>query len=184
MYWKAADGKPYATFERLVSVHPKTRFAMNGGMYMRDLSPVGLYVENGRPLKPIRRVNNPKVNFGIQPQGIFGIRAGKGFVETLGQYQPKGVTSATQSAPMLVVDGKMNANLPVGLRLFRNGVGILPDGRVLLAVSDEPVNFHQFARWFMAQGCRQALYLDGNVSEYWVNGRNAGGRFAILIAAE
>ncbi|RYD95412.1 MAG: hypothetical protein EOP50_08030, partial [Sphingobacteriales bacterium] len=97
IYWKAADGQPYASFSRLVAAHPKIRFAMNGGMYARDLSPVGLYVEGGRQLKAIRRVNNPKVNFGIQPQGIFCIRSGKAFVETLAQFKAKGVTYATQS---------------------------------------------------------------------------------------
>ncbi|RYY86268.1 MAG: hypothetical protein EOO15_14860 [Chitinophagaceae bacterium] len=115
---------------------------------------------------------------------MFCIRSGKAFVETLAQFKAKGVTYATQSAPMLVVNGKLNGNLPVGLHLIRNGVGILPDGKVLLAVSEDAVTFHQFARWFLAQGCTQALYLDGNVSEYWVKGSDAGGRFGAMIAVE
>ncbi|RYZ19885.1 MAG: hypothetical protein EOO16_18590 [Chitinophagaceae bacterium] len=183
-YWKGADGKPLGSFQDLVAAHPKIRFAMNGGMYASNLSPVGLYVENGKQLRPLRRVNNPKVNFGIQPQGVFGIRNGSAFVEPVGSYHAKGVTYATQSAPMLVVEGKRNPNLPVGLHLVRNGVGILPDGRVLLAVSEDAVTFHQFADWFIRQGCRTALYLDGNVSEYWVKGRDPWGRFGPFIAVE
>ncbi|RYY67613.1 MAG: hypothetical protein EOO12_00530 [Chitinophagaceae bacterium] len=184
MYWKDPGGNTYGDFQTLVAAHPKIRFAMNGGMYARDLSPVGLYVENGKQLKPLRRVNNPKVNFGIQPQGVFGIRAGVAFVEPVGSYTSKGVSYATQSAPMLVVEGRRNPNLPVGLHLVRNGVGILPDGRVLLAVSEDAVTFHQFADWFIRQGCRHALYLDGNVSEYWVKGRDPWGRFGPFIAVE
>ncbi|GAB4093068.1 phosphodiester glycosidase family protein [Flaviaesturariibacter terrae] len=184
LYWKAPDGKPWASFERVVAAHPKIRFAMNGGMFARDLSPVGLYVEGGKTLKPLRKVNNPKVNFGIQPQGVFGIRRGKAFVETISVYKPGGVTMATQSAPMLVLNGKRNPNLPVGMQLVRNGVGILPDGTVLMAVSEDPVTFHQFADWFIRQGCTSALYLDGNVSEYYVPGRDPWGHFAVFITVE
>ncbi|RYD87072.1 MAG: hypothetical protein EOP50_21385, partial [Sphingobacteriales bacterium] len=152
--------------------------------YASDLSPVGLYVESGRQLKPLRRVNNPKVNFGIQPQGVFGIRNGKAFVETVSAYTPIGVAYATQSAPMLVVNGKMNANLPKGLHLIRNGVGLLPDGRILMAVSIDAVTFHDFANWFIRQGCTSALYLDGNVSEYYVPGRDPWGRFGVFVAVQ
>ena len=46
----------------------------------------------------------------------------------------------------------------------RNGVGLLPDGRVLLAMSSAKINFYDFADYFRRAGCRQALYLDGFVS--------------------
>lgn len=184
LYWKAPDGPPFGTFGRLVAAHPKIRFAMNGGMYQPDLSPTGLYVENGRTLRPLRRVNDPKVNFGIQPQGVLGVRNGKLFIETVESYKAAGVSAATQSAPMLVLNGRRNPALPEGLRLRRNGAGILPNGQLLLAVSEEPVTFHAFADWFIRQGCRTALYLDGNVSEYYVPGHLGGRRYGPFVAVE
>jgi uncharacterized protein YigE (DUF2233 family) len=184
MYWKAPDGKPYGSFGRLTAVHNRILFAMNGGMYNADLSPTGRYVEDGKQLRPMRRVNNPRVNFGIQPQGVFGIRNGKAFVETIAGYKSKGVVWATQSAPMLVVNGKINSYLPVGLKLLRNGVGVLASGEVLMAVSKEGVTFPEFAQYFMKQGCVMALYLDGNVSEYYTPKHEAWGRFGVLITVE
>ncbi|GAA4318697.1 phosphodiester glycosidase family protein [Flaviaesturariibacter amylovorans] len=184
MYWKAPDGKPYATFERLLAQRPRIRFAMNGGMFSAALAPVGLYVESGRVLRPLKHYSNPKVNFGLQPQGVFGIRGGKAFVEPARSYTARGVTFATQSAPMLVLNGKRNPALPRGLSLIRNGVGLLPDGQVLLAISEEGVTFWEFADWFVKQGCTSALYLDGNVSEYYKPGHLPAAWFAVMIAVE
>ena len=54
LFWRGADGKPYQTFAALArdlkSKGKSLQFAMNGGMYQDDFSPVGLYVENGREL--------------------------------------------------------------------------------------------------------------------------------------
>jgi hypothetical protein len=54
LFWRGADGKPYLTFAALArdlkSKGKSLRFAMNGGMYQDDFSPVGLYVENEREL--------------------------------------------------------------------------------------------------------------------------------------
>jgi uncharacterized protein YigE (DUF2233 family) len=63
----------------------------------------------------------------------------------------------------------------------RNGIGILPDGNVLMAVSKGGVNFHAFAQWFLEKGCRDALFLDGSVSEYWEPGRSTFGKFGVMI---
>ena len=49
---------------------------------------------------------------------------------------------------------------PVGMKLVRNGVGPLPDGRVLMAVSIDYVSFHEFADWFIHQGS----YVKGKVA--------------------
>ena len=49
-YWRGNDGRPYRTFDALAAdlkaKGKSLRFAMNGGMYRGDLSPVGLYIEN------------------------------------------------------------------------------------------------------------------------------------------
>jgi uncharacterized protein YigE (DUF2233 family) len=58
---------------------------------------------------------------------------------------------ATQSGPMLVIDGDLHPRFRQDSDSLnvRNGVGVSDDGRSLvLAISDEPVNFHHFARFF------------------------------------
>ncbi len=54
MHWKDSSGKPYRSFKsvkkELEKKGQKLIFAMNGGMYEEDRSPVGLYVENGKEL--------------------------------------------------------------------------------------------------------------------------------------
>ncbi|OLY94589.1 hypothetical protein BUE76_01360 [Cnuella takakiae] len=181
MYWKHG-GRIINSFDTLLRVAPDTRFAMNGGMFMENYGPVGLYIENGRQLKGIRRYNNPKVNFGLQPQGVFLLRDGKADVVTIDQFKAEGVRFATQSAPILVLDGSINPMLPHSRRkTIRNGVGIRPDGKVVLAVSDFGVTFREFAQYFIDKGCTSALYLDGGVSGAYGPDRSDYGSFGVLI---
>ena len=114
----------------------------------------------------IKYYNNPSINFGMQPQGVFYITAsGKAGVSSVSNFSATGVRYATQSAPILVAGGKINPNLPTSeSRIRRNGVGILRDGSVLMAVSDTGVTFREFAQFFIDNGCTSALFLDGGVS--------------------
>jgi uncharacterized protein YigE (DUF2233 family) len=181
MYWKRND-TIIQTFQELKTVEPKLLFAMNGGMYTRDYAPVGLYVENGKQLKAIKRYNNPKVNFGLQPQGIFLIRGGVAEVIPVKDYQSKDVQYATQSAPMVVLGSRVNPRLPQSeSRNIRNGVGILPNGKVLLVLSRSLVTFQEFARYFVDRGCSAALYLAGGISEAYVPHLESYGSFGVLI---
>jgi uncharacterized protein YigE (DUF2233 family) len=78
---------------------------------------------------------------------------------------------ATQSGPMLVIDGALHPRfLPDSpSRYVRNGVGVSADGtRALFAISQSPVNFTEFARLFRdGLGLPQALYLDGSISRLY-----------------
>jgi uncharacterized protein YigE (DUF2233 family) len=69
---------------------------------------------------------------------------------------------------MLVIDGDLHPRfLPDSTSVhFRNGVGVSDDGQIAyFVISDEPVTFHRFARFFRdGLGLKQALYLDGSVS--------------------
>ncbi|HEY1112895.1 MAG TPA: phosphodiester glycosidase family protein [Chitinophagaceae bacterium] len=150
----------------------KMLFAMNCGMYSTTYTPVGLYIEGGKPYSGIRRCNTAKANFCLQPQGVFYVRTdGRAGISTVQSFSAKGVRYATQSAPVVVQNGKMNPKLPRGLQLVRNGVGIRKDGKVVLAISREGVNFHEFAQFFIGQGCTTAMYFDGNISQAYYPGR-------------
>ena len=60
-------------------------------------------------------------------------------------------------------------------RLIRNGVGVVSRDHVVFAISDDPVNFYDFALLFRDRlACPTALYFDGNVSSLYfaASGRN------------
>jgi len=141
-------------------------FAMNAGMYHEDRSPVGLYIENGTELKRISTSDGPG-NFSMKPNGVFYVTdRGAGVLETK-QYLDRKIAPrfATQSGPMLVIDGKLHPRFlkDATSRYRRNGVGV--DGeRVVFALADDPVTFHQFARAFRdVFKTPNALYLDGSI---------------------
>ena len=53
-------------------------------------------------------------------------------------------------------------------------VGVADERNAYFVISDDPVSFGRLARLFRdGLGCRNALYLDGNVSSLWYP---AGGR--------
>ena len=164
------------------------RFAMNGGMYMEDLSPLGLYVENGKQLRRLITKTDGYGNFYLQPNGVFGVdEKGTAFVVSTANYpKQKDVLYATQSGPMLVVDGVINSAFKEGSVnvQIRNGVGILPDGKALFAITKQPMNLFDFARFFQQQGCANALFLDGAISRTYMPGEGIeqmNGALGVLI---
>ncbi len=177
LFLRGPGGAPLGGFgavdELLAAESKRLAFAMNGGMYHPDRRPVGLYVEDGREIAPLIEGPGPG-NFGMEPNGVFCVREaaeGGGFsIPTTPDYAraPPSCRFATQSGPMLVVEGAIHPRFVEGSasRYVRNGVGVSRDGRTAwLAISDAPVSFHRFARLFRdALGARDALYLDGKVS--------------------
>lgn len=152
-------------------------FAMNAGMYAPDRSPLGLYVEDGQERKPIITAEGPG-NFGMRPNGVFCAGA-DGFSVTESRAfaaAPKGCRIATQSGPMLVIDGALHPRFLENSDSFyvRNGVGVSADGQTAyFAISDDPVTFHQFGRLFRdVLKTPDALYLDGSISRLYAPALN------------
>jgi uncharacterized protein YigE (DUF2233 family) len=169
------SGAPWRRLDRLAQFQKAQAspliFAMNAGMYHEDLSPVGLYVEDGRELAPLNNAEG-KGNFFLKPNGVFGVYSdGRPFVVTSQDYplSARVKSFATQSGPMLVIDGGIHPKFePDGKSWFtRNGVGISEEGRAIFAISRGPVSFGVFARLFLERlKCRNALYFDGVVSAF------------------
>lgn len=153
--------------------------AMNAGMYHDDRRPVGLYIEDGIQEAPIITRAGPG-NFGLLPNGVFCLRAGRSDVIESRAFaaNPPACTDATQSGPMLVIDGALHPRfLPDSTsRNIRNGVGTSADGqRVVFAISDDAVTFHEFGTLFRdALDLPNALYFDGRISRLYAPalGRN------------
>ena len=127
----------------------------------------GLFTENGKTLMPLDTAAGTG-NFYLKPNGVFYLGTDRSaHIVPTAAFRPDGrVAYATQSGPMLVLDGQIHPAFRPGSAnvQVRNGVGILPDGRVLLAMSRTKISFYDFAQYFRRAGCRQALYLDGFVS--------------------
>lgn len=176
VFWLAPDGLPYSSLSSLADKQgARLRFAMNAGMYDKGQAPVGLYVEDGRELKGASTANGPG-NFHLKPNGIFYVKGDRAGVIETGRYlkaNPK-PDFATQSGPMLVMDGKIHPKISTDgpSQKIRNGVGVRDDGRTaLFAISERPVTFGAFARLFKDDlGCRNALFLDGSVSSLYAPG--------------
>jgi len=147
-------------------------FAMNGGMYMENSMPLGLYIENGRVIRKANRVKKAFGNFYMQPNGVFFItKKNNAYIKKTTDFKyKKYIKYATQSGPMLLINGKMHPKFRKGSFNIhiRNGVGILADGRVLFAISNELINFYDFATFFKNNGCKNALYFDGFVSRIYL----------------
>lgn len=176
LFLTAADGQVYGSFSRidadLAVEGQQLAFAMNAGMFHSDRRPVGLYVEDGVQTMRLVTREGPG-NFGMLPNGVFCIKP-DGFAVIESRTYAETSTDcryATQSGPMLVIDGALHPRfLPESTSFnFRNGVGVSDDGMTAyFVISDAPVTFHHFARFFRDQlGVNQALFLDGSVSRLY-----------------
>jgi uncharacterized protein YigE (DUF2233 family) len=149
-------------------------FVTNGGMYEKDFSPVGLYVSNGKTYNPINSRQDGTGNFyQLKPNGVFMINSkGDAKVLTTEDYvklNPE-PNIATQSGPMLLVNGVINSNFKEHSENvnIRNGVGVNKKNNVVFVISIDQVNFYELAELFKEKlDCANALYLDGFVSQYF-----------------
>jgi len=179
--WHAdEEGRPLRHFSRLRGWLKKRgqrlMFAMNAGMFTPEYAPAGLFIENGAVKKKIN-LRKGYGNFHLLPNGVFwvdGQRAGVTESHAFdaafraGRLRP---AFATQSGPMLVIDGKLHPKFRPGSdsRKIRNGVGVRANGHdVFFAIARDPVNFHAFARLFRdALKTPDALFLDGGISQIY-----------------
>ena len=183
LHWRdPGTGQPFASIEALRAWgerHGKVlRFAANAGIYDHKGAPLGLYVENGTTLEPLNNAHGDPAagNFSMRPNGVFMIdKQHHARVLTTAAYRsahPDPLV-ATQSGPMLVVDGAVNPSfIPDSTSLkWRSGVCAASPDEVVFAISETPVNFHAFGRLFRERlGCRDALYLDGTISQFYDHG--------------
>lgn len=191
-FWKDEKGQNYTNAQHLIQAlkqeEKELLFAMNGGMYLQDRSPQGLYIEKGKTLKKLNTTQHAYGNFYLQPNGVFYLTEDKqAIVCKSTDFQDAGnICYATQSGPMLVIDGQIHPKFTPGSANvhIRNGVGILPDGKVLFAMSKETINLYDFASFFKEKGCQNALYLDGFVSRMYLPEKDweqVDGNFGVMI---
>ena len=194
LHWhETASGQPFGSIDALrqwgESRGKRLLFATNAGIYDRQYAPLGLYVEDGKTVVPLNLAHgNPASgNFSLLPNGVFAIYPdGHAAVSTSTAFKAAGKPArwATQSGPMLLIDGKLNPqfiNDSSSLK-WRSGVCARTPDEVVFAVSEAPVNFHTFGRLFRDElGCRDALYLDGSISQMYIDGEGYAGAPAFMV---
>lgn len=147
-------------------------FAVNGGMFDDAGDPIGYFVQGGERSKELNTAEG-EGNFHMLPNGVFfgtgdtwEIRTGQDFLANVGERPDFG----TQSGPMLVVNGKLHPEIRDDgpSRTIRNAVGIDEQGRAHFVISAAPISFGKLARFYRDElKVRNALYLDGSVSQLW-----------------
>ncbi len=168
-------GQPLVKFKAMAKqLQPceKLQFAMNAGMYHADYSPVGLYIEASRQQQKLNTVKQAAGNFHLQPNGVLAWNRQHSLIATTEDYRNLNFNAeyATQSGPMLVIDGQINPRFLKDSDSFkiRNAVGI-KDQSLYFVISRNAVSFYQFAQFFQQQfKVQQALYLDGSISSAYI----------------
>ncbi|CAA6812741.1 MAG: Unknown protein [uncultured Aureispira sp.] len=170
----------YQSLNHAYQAHPRDYLMLtNGGMFHPRGIPVGLFVEETVESVGLN-FDEDRGNFFLLPNGVFfvscdhvaGVLETEQFRDSI--YQ-KGtpLKLATQSGPMLVIDSlrhpKFNKNSPNNY--IRSGVGVTADQKIIFILSKEAVNFYTFASIFLEKGCKNALYLDGAISDMYIKGQ-------------
>jgi uncharacterized protein YigE (DUF2233 family) len=184
LHWLDEAGKPMGHFgalrDRLGEQGLEIEFATNAGIYERGPKPCGLTVCQGKEVVKLNLAAG-EGNFYLKPNGVFYVDEAKraGVMEAVA-FGKSGVKAriATQSGPMLLSAGRMHPAFNVNSKNLRqrSAVGVRKaDGQVVFVVTDRSnaekrrVSFHALASLFLELGCEEALFLDGDISDFAVN---------------
>ena len=184
MHWLDTTGRPLANFgglrHHLATQGLEIEFATNAGIYERGPKPCGLTVCQGREVVALN-LKEGEGNFYLKPNGVFFVDAeGAAGVLPAELYASSGIKTriATQSGPLLIGAGVIHPAFNPNSKNLRqrSAVGVRKkDGQVIFVVTDRKdaskrtVSFHALASFFLEMGCEDALFLDGDISDFAVN---------------
>jgi uncharacterized protein YigE (DUF2233 family) len=163
-------------------------FATNAGIFDRSFKPLGLHIEDGKEIVPLN-TSSGSGNFYLQPNGVFYVQGKAGYVVQTRDFKSNSeISVASQSGPLLLLNGKVNSLFTDGSsnKVIRSGVGVKDKSEAIFVISDDPINFYDFASYFKDKlNCSSALYLDGAISSMYVadlERTNRSGNFAAMFA--
>jgi uncharacterized protein YigE (DUF2233 family) len=196
LHWRDAKNKAYSNIGNLLH-SPQFRdnpalMITNGGMFNPDITPEGLLIENGAVKAPLNTTKPNSENFYLKPNGVFYItKDGTAHIDVTENFRDSlsDIQQATQSGPMLVINGKIHDKFTRASnnKKIRSGVGLLGSKKVVFIISQTEVNFYDFAELFKdIYNCPNALFLDGAISKMYLHDLNpseTGGYFCTFISA-
>ncbi|MEY4569717.1 MAG: hypothetical protein RLZZ398_1156 [Verrucomicrobiota bacterium] len=177
--WNDEKGQPYRSFDRVQAAFAKqgksVKFLMNAGIFEPGGIPSGLHIEGGKTLHPLNLADAPG-NFFLKPNGVCTFSGGAPFIGTCPAWQKQSIGKeswAIQSGPLLLIDGERHPAFTENSqnKLHRNGVGVNDQKQLVFAITEkgQMVNLWDFAGLFIKLGCKDALFLDGDISQMAVN---------------
>jgi uncharacterized protein YigE (DUF2233 family) len=191
LYWKDDKNQTFKSIQNLknwLETKNKTLvFAMNAGMYKVDNSPLGLFIQDRKTITPLN-IRKATGNFYWKPNGVLYIDTENNatICKTEKFINNGKIKYATQSGPMLVIDGKIHPEFKQGSTNLniRNGVGLLPNNDLVFAMSKKDINLYDFAKYFKELGCKNALSFDGFVCKTYLPEKNwiqTDGDFGVIV---
>lgn len=175
LFLKNSNNKPYASLntlkEELTKNNKQILFAMNAGMYMENLMPLGLYIEDSKTIRKLNEAKNKYGNFYIEPNGVFFKTTNSFHIVSREKYQiisKNNISFATQSGPLLIIDGGINSNITkLTGSTTRNAACINDEKDLILTISTKSVTFSELANHLKNNlHCQNAIFLDGGISDY------------------
>lgn len=191
LYWKDNSGQTFKSLGNLknwlAQKNQELVFAMNAGMYKEDNVPLGLFIQQHKIITALNK-RSARGNFYLKPNGVLAIATdNSATICKTEAFNANGkIKYATQSGPMLVIDGAIHPAFTVGSTNLniRNGVGILPNNELIFGMTKTGINFYDFANYFKKLGCKNALYLDGFVSRTYLPQKDCiqlDGNFGVIV---
>lgn len=154
-----------ALFADNIHTEKKAVLAINGGFFSKKLAPLGLRINHGEALSPIKRT---------RWWAILMIKNHHANIFSRSAYRySKNIDFAIQSGPRLIINGHIPQLRPG--KDQRSAIGITKDGFVILAITDDllltTTQMAHFLQAPLSQGglaCYNALNLDGgNSSQFF-----------------
>jgi uncharacterized protein YigE (DUF2233 family) len=167
-----------------ISQNPKAKILMNAGMFELNGAPVGLLISGQKQIKKINLKRGLPGNFYSMKNGVFYVDIeGKYYVKNTFDFNEKHkekyseILYATQSGPVLTIDGKINKEFNINStnKLIRNGIGVFNNSKnniAVLIISQNPCTFFDLASLFKYLGCDNSMFLDGTVSRLYYKKSN------------
>lgn len=173
------NGK-FSTLKYNYTAYPRDYLMLtNGGMFHPQGVPVGLFQHDSIIVQRLN-VSEGYGNFFLLPNGVFyvtkdhqaGVLESKIFRDSIYNKETP-LHIATQSGPMLLIDGKFHPKFQEQStsKYIRSGVGVTDKQKVIFIISEEVVNLYTFAKIFKEKGCKNALYLDGAISTMYIKNK-------------
>jgi len=136
------------------AVKSNALLVINGGFFQEGFAPLGLMIQKGKQLNPLRRVE----------WGVFYIEKDLPKITHARKFEINpDITTALQSGPRLVIAGTIPSLVP-GTRSQRSAIGMTANNEVILAITQNVLlTLSEWAQ-IISQHCTYALNLDGGGS--------------------